>query len=323
MASPLELAFRRAAKRLIDLDKRWIVAVSGGADSIALLQLLARLFHAAPQRLVVAHLDHGLRRGSITDRRFVVRRAQQLGLEIVSERRAVGELRRRDESLEEAARRVRRDFLERARCEKDAQGILTGHTLEDQAETVLMRLARGAGPEGLSGIAERAGHFVRPLLTLERAALRRWLEHHEIEWREDPSNRDRRFDRNRLRLEIVPLLEGSLNPRAAKNIANAATALREDATFLNDWGRREFDRIGRTDRHGRLLLSRAELAALPPVLARRVALLALQRCGVDPRRISRRHLEALLDLAGPPGNRSIDLPQKRGARILRDQIRLE
>ena len=323
MASPLELAFRRAAKRLIDVDQRWVAAVSGGADSIALLHLLSRLFRDRGDRLIVAHLDHGLRRGSVTDRRFVARRADELGLESVSERREVNDRRRRDESLEEAARRERRDFLERVRITSGAHGILTGHTIDDQAETVLMRLARGAGPEALTGIAEEAGRFVRPLLGLERAALRDWLEHHQIDWREDPSNKDRRFDRNRLRMEVVPLLERALNPRAARNIASAAATLREDAAFLNDWAEREFERLKRVDRAGRLLLSRTALRELPPVLARRVSLFALQAASIDPRRITRRHLEALIDLAEPPGNRLIHLPQKKCARIVRDEIRLE
>jgi tRNA(Ile)-lysidine synthase len=165
MGDTLELAFRRAAGRLIDPQKRWLVAVSGGGDSVAVLHLMDRFLDRADEHLVVAHLDHGLRRGSRTDRTFVESQARNLGLDIHADRRDVAKARRRDESPEEAARRVRREFLletaERAGCD----GIVTGHTLDDQAETVLMRLARGAGAAGLAGIAEsnlQPGPVFRP-----------------------------------------------------------------------------------------------------------------------------------------------------------------
>lgn len=321
MGDALELAFRRAARRLVDPKKRWLVAVSGGGDSIALLHLMARFVERPTERLAVAHLDHALRRGSRADRNFVERRARDLGLDVHAERRDVAKARRRDESPEEAARRVRSEFLvqtaRRARCD----GIVTGHTLDDQAETVLMRLARGAGAAGLAGIPEVSGPFVRPLLGLERAALRAWLERCGIEWREDPSNRDMRFDRNRVRMRLVPLLEEHLNPRAAKNLAQAARTLREDADYLDGLAEHHLDHRSRTDRRGWPVLRVAEMRALDPVISRRVALIALRRAGIDGRRIGRKHVEALLDLCGPRGNREIHLPGKRSARRVRGEIR--
>src|SRR5262245_56346875 len=154
MADRVEIAFRRAALRLISDGARVLAAVSGGPDSVALLHLLAR--HARGQRLeiAVAHLDHGLRPGSAADRRFVERLPSALAVPCFAQRREVATLRRRDESLEEAARRVRRGFLLAALKESGADRIATGHTLDDQAETVLMRLVRGAGPSSLTGMAE-------------------------------------------------------------------------------------------------------------------------------------------------------------------------
>lgn len=271
--------------------------------------------------MVVAHLDHALRRGSRADRNFVERRARDLGLEVYAERRDVAKARRRDESPEEAARRVRREFLVQTGRRANCDGIVTGHTLDDQAETVLMRLARGAGAAGLAGIPELSGPFVRPLLGLERAALRAWLGRRGTEWREDPSNRDLRFDRNRVRRRLIPLLEQHLNPRAAKNLAQAARALREDSDYLDGLAEQHLDSLGRTDRRGWPVLRVAELRSLDPVIARRVALLALRRAGIDGRRIGRKHVESLLDLCGPRGNREIHLPGKRTARRTRGEIR--
>jgi tRNA(Ile)-lysidine synthase len=321
MGNALELAFRRAAGRLIDSRKRWLVAVSGGGDSIALLHLMNRLFDRSAGQLIVAHLDHGLRRGSRTDRTFVERRALELGLDIHTDLRDVGKSRRRDESPEEAARRVRREFLLETAKRFECDGIVTGHTLDDQAETVLMRLARGAGAAGLAGIPESAGPFVRPLLGLERAALREWLLKHKLTWREDPSNRDLRFDRNRVRRRLIPLLEKHLNPRAARHLAHAASVLRDDAAYLDRLADQHLGDASRTDREGRPILRVELVRSFEPVIARRVALAALKRAGVDARRIGRKHVEALLDLAAPPGNREIHLPGKLTARRVRGEIR--
>ena len=321
MGSSLELAFRRAAARLIDPDKRWLVAVSGGGDSIALLHLMERFLECPGEQIVVAHLDHALRRGSQADRAFVERRAHDLGLEVHADRRDVGKARRRDESPEEAARRIRRNFLLEAAGGLGCDGIVTGHTLDDQAETVLMRLARGAGAAGLAGIPETNGPFVRPLLELERAALRAWLRSRKLEWREDPSNRDLRFDRNRVRRRLVPMLEEHLNPRAARHLAHAASLLRDDAAYLDRLAEQRLGDASKIDREGRPVLRIAAVRALDPVIARRVALTALKQAGVDARRIGRKHVEALLDLAGPRGSREIHLPGRLAARRARGEIR--
>ncbi len=323
MGDAVELAFRRAASRLIDSNKRWVVAVSGGSDSIALLHLLGRFFGRRREQLIVAHLDHGLRRGSKADAAFVAREAAGLGLTLVSDRREVEGERRRDESLVEAARRVRRTFLQQTRRTSRAEGVVTGHTLDDQAETVLMRLARGAGATGLAGIAESKGRFVRPLLHLERQALRDWLQRHRHTWREDPSNRDLRFDRNRVRLSILPLLQQQLNPRAARHLARAAESLRADAEFLDGLAEERLTKISRADRRGRPVLQASALAALPTVLSQRVALAALKRAGIDARRAGRKHIDALLDLTGAPGGREIHLPGRLRAYRVRGEIRFE
>lgn len=152
MPDALEIAFNRAAAELLDGCERAVVAVSGGGDSVALLHLLARLSPRRKPELVVAHLDHALRRGSAEDSRFVGRLASTLHLPFVAARVDVADSRRKDESLEETARRVRRAFLLQSARDTDSAVIVTGHTLDDQAETILMRLARGAGPTALSAM---------------------------------------------------------------------------------------------------------------------------------------------------------------------------
>jgi len=294
-ADRVELGFRKAAASLLEDDSTVLAAVSGGADSMALLALLHRLAPRRGLRVVVAHLDHALRRGSATDARFVADRAARLGLEVVTARRPV--LRKKRESPEEAARRVRRAFLLEAAEEVEAARIATGHTLDDQAETILLRLARGAGPAALGGmLAAGPGPFVRPLLALERTELRAWLRRRRLPWREDPSNRSMAFDRNRLRHLVLPVLTRHLNRQAARHLADAAARVREDAAYLDALAAGILEGAARKE-DGALVLDAGVLAGDRPVVSR-VARMALEAAGADPRRISARHVEALQALAG-------------------------
>lgn len=324
MPDPVEIRFRRAAGSLFRPGTRILLAVSGGADSTALLHLMARAAPGLGLDLVVAHLDHGLRRGSAADRRAVERAAAALGLRCLSERRPVAPRRRRDESPEEGARRVRREFLLEAAAAEGASRIATGHTLDDQAETVLLRLVRGSGPRALGGmLPDGPGPFARPLLSIERGALRAWLRRRAIPFREDPTNRSLAADRNRVRHLVLPLLSKELNPRAARHVVEAAARVLEDARLLDREAERRLARWTLASRGEGLALPSRRLARTPRPLAARVARLALERAGADPRRVSARHVEALLDLAaGRPGSR-LDLPSGVRAVARGDRILLE
>jgi tRNA(Ile)-lysidine synthase len=291
---------------------------------MALLSLLRRYARSRRLSLTVAHLDHAIRRGSRQDRLFVERAARSLDLPCVAERLVVSDRRRKDESPEEAARRVRRDFLVQVARDCGCERIATGHTLDDQAETVLMRLVRGAGSTALAGIpVHGSGGFVRPLLGLTREELRAFLARRKVEYREDPSNRDLRFDRNRVRLRVMPLLREQLNPQAARHLVQAAERLREDASFLDGVASRRLERNVRGERNGQVVLRAAYLARQPPPLATRMARQLAERAGVDPRRVTSRHVEALLDLAAGATGRSVNLPGRLRARRTRERLVLE
>jgi tRNA(Ile)-lysidine synthase len=308
MADRLELAARKAVGRLIPKGSTVLAAVSGGGDSIGLLHLLIRFSAGYPLNLVVGHLDHGLRRGSAADRRFVCEMAAGLGIPVVTDRRPVEALRRKSESPEEAARRVRREFLLEALDQAGALMVATGHTVDDQAETVLMRLLRGSGPTGLCGIRESGpGPFVRPLLGLERVDLRTWLAARSIPFRQDPTNRNLRYDRNRLRLKVLPFLEEHVNPAAAAHLVQAADLIREDAEHLDEAARRRYRGIRDGSTGSKVRLAAGKLAALPVVLGRRVTVLALRDAGLPERRISRRLIQAVLDLDGGGSGRRLNL----------------
>lgn len=259
---PVEVAFLHAAARTTRKDDVVLAACSGGGDSVALVHLFHRMSPRRRPRIVVAHLDHGLRRGSKADLAFVRALAADLDLPFVSDRREVAALRRKKESPEEAARRVRHAFLNEAARRQGATRIALGHTLDDQAETILMRLARGSGPSALLGMRENGpGRLVRPLLAIERDALRRWLARRRIAFRDDPSNRDLRFDRNKVRRLVMPVLKARLNPKAARHIVEGMARLREDADTLDALAREAAEAV-RGDAEA--------LARLPRAIAGRV-----------------------------------------------------
>jgi tRNA(Ile)-lysidine synthetase-like protein len=315
MADRVELLFRRSANRLIPANSAVLAAVSGGGDSIALLHLLHRFARAHGLRITVAHLDHALRRGSRADRRFVERTARDLGRPCIAERREVAALRRKRESPEEAARRVRRAFLLEAARRADCETIATGHTLDDQAETILMRLVRGAGATALTGMAASGpGPFVRPLLEIEREELRDHLRRRGLDYRDDPTNRDLTHDRNRVRRLLLPVLAETLNPRAARHLVQAAQRFREDAEHLDAEAAVALLTVAHRDAAGRLAIDVAALTALASVVGRRLVRLALEEAGADPRRIGARHVEALMDLARGRAGRSAHLPGGISAR---------
>jgi tRNA(Ile)-lysidine synthase len=342
-------------------DERAVVAVSGGADSTALLLALDELSKAGRLgiELTVAHLDHGLRgEEGAEDARWVAELARRLGRECAvgrAELAARGELARRAaavrDNLEQAARRARYAFLSETAERVAASAVLTGHTLDDQAETVLLRLMRGSGAEGLSGmraerpLAEGSGIVLRrPLLGWAR---RRQTEDYcrtlGVEFRADPMNDDERFARVRVRRRLLPLL-AEFNPRAVEALARTADLLREDAAALEESASQllaaaqkkaaEGDRGGAKAGEGAARppeanappVSVAVLREAPAALRRRALRLWLARGRGDLRRIEAAHLLAVERLlGGERGGRVAELPgggrveRRRGQLLFRPE----
>lgn len=212
-----------------------LVAFSGGPDSTALLASLRELSEQVGFRLHAAHLDHGLDPGSGERAARARNLASRLGMPFRLENVLPGRAARRGESVEEAARRLRYAFLERLRAHLGARFVATGHHLDDQAETVVLRLLLGSGPAGLAAIAPHRGTLVRPLLEVPRAALHDYVAARGLEPVSDPTNLDLRRPRNRIRHRILPLLaagDDSLGERLAALAATAArAAARVDETL--------------------------------------------------------------------------------------------
>jgi len=250
------------------------IAVSGGSDSVALLRRLLPLCRANRIHAMVLHLDHGLRGAASTaDARFVARLAKRLGircrLEAAHDLKADTKTAGTGLSLEMAARVARQAFFRRVTRDERLDAIATGHTADDVAETLLLRLARGSGASGLSGLRPRstvAGvTFVRPLLDQRHAALRAWLRRIRQTWREDASNHDQTIPRNRVRHTVLPWLERHWQPSLQAMLTQSAAILRDEDALLD----RLTEQAWRQARRG-AALALHRLTGLPLALQRRV-----------------------------------------------------
>ena len=265
---------------------RVVAAVSGGSDSVALVRVLQELAARGEMVLAgVAHLNHRIRGAEAdADAEFCRVIAERLGVPaVVGAADVPAEAEAHGVSLEVAGRHARQRFYREAIASVNAERVALAHTRDDQAETVLLRLTRGAGASGLAAIAPRREHLVRPLLDVSRAELQAFLRERQQTWREDPTNQDRTIPRNRVRHDVMPQLR-AINARADAALARAAELLRADNDFLENVANAAFVRIVEIEESAaedaggtvRVAVSIDEFLKLPLAVARRVARYALE-----------------------------------------------
>lgn len=286
-----------ARHQMISEGDSVIVAVSGGPDSVCLLHMLNGLKDDLNIRLVVAHFDHGLRPAEDEhETAFVRGLAEFLKLPFET---AKGHLlaKRTSGSREEVARNARYRFLERVRKKHKAQKIALGHNLNDQAETVLMRLLRGSGPSGLTGIPPcRDGSIIRPLIEIERSEIEKYLKAKKLVSVTDSSNLRTDYLRNKIRLELMPPLEEQ-QPQLAHLLGQTAEILRDENDYLDRIAEAWLDKEVTRNPDNTLQLSTASFISLPVALRRRVTRRVIGKVKTDLRRISWDHIEAVQRLA--------------------------
>ncbi|WP_159944101.1 MULTISPECIES: tRNA lysidine(34) synthetase TilS [unclassified Nocardiopsis] len=318
---PAVAAVRSAVRRALSAlpaDTTALVACSGGADSLALAGAVAFEAPRAGRRAGAVTVDHGLQEGSAERAEGVAKALTGLGLDPVLVRavRVDG-----PGGPEAAARRARYAALEGAVADHAPAVVLLGHTLDDQAETVLLGLARGSGARSLAGMAPRAGHYLRPLLDLDRATVRRACERMGLDPWEDPHNLDPRFARARVRHEALPALERALGPGIAAALARTAGMLRADADTLD---RLADDLHARAGAPGGPELLVAPLEAAPGSLRTRVLRRVALAAGCPASALTARHVRELDRLVTDwRGQSHIDLPGGVRGRRTSGRIRFE
>ena len=283
--------------RMLERGDCVIVAVSGGADSVCLLDILSTLRETLGIELVVAHFDHGLRPDEDeyeTD--FVNSLAASFDCNFVT-KKAGPSLNPEGASLEETARDIRYRFFNEVKAQFSAQKIATGHNLNDQAETVLMRLLRGSGPSGLSGIPPvRDTHIIRPLIEVTRREIESYLSGRGLSHITDSSNSETKHLRNEIRLNLLPQLE-KYQPRIVEILGRTAGITREENTWLEGKAERWIKKWAETGSDNENALPLSRFKGLPEPLKNHVLRQALKTTAGSLRRVSLLHIQAIKQIA--------------------------
>lgn len=333
----------RRTIRIHDLarpETRVVVALSGGSDSVALAHLVRQLDAAGVLKAVgAAHFNHQLRASADRDERLCADIARSFGWPFVADRADVAAIARSEKrSVEDAARTARHAFLERTRVELGADVVALGHTRDDQAETFLLRLLRGAGSRGLAAMHPRNGAIVRPLLDCRRAELRAYLAGRGAGYVDDESNADVGIPRNRVRAELIPLLQDRFNPSIVDVLADQAELARDEWSWMEDAANQIASRASsRSPAPGELVelvepvqkaeLDRATLMDAPLAL-RRLVLWRAMTAAAGGRPIAFDHVQAALALLeSETAGAGIDAPGHRldlvGSRLVLTSSRAE
>ena len=298
-----------------------ILAVSGGPDSTALLYLMYDLRDELKCSLHIAHLNHNLRgEESDADAEFVKEQAQKLGLPITVESLDVKSMISK-ESLESGARRIRYEFYEKVMSETHANKVVLGHTADDQAETVIMRFLRGSGAKGLSGIPPiRDDIYIRPLIETSRAEVEEYLQSLNIIPRWDSSNLSTEYERNKIRHELIPLLESNYSPNIKHILQQTADILREENDFLTEQIRQAMGECIHHQDSRSIDISIPDLKKHHIALQRRILRLVIESLLGDLNRYNFNHLVALMDLIDNNTGKTISLPRGIIAERIYDKI---
>ena len=332
MLKQLEQSIRR--HRLAQAGERVGVAVSGGPDSVALLRAFAELAPTLGVVLIVLHLNHHLRGAeSDADQNFVAALAEKLSVEAVLGSADVGA--EGDTSLEAAGRRARYAFFLHAAVDHRLDCVATGHNRDDQAETVLLRLLRGSGNSGLSGIlrscdlsalaqspvpvgAHSAPRLIRPMLSISRRQVERYLISLGQPFRLDPTNRDPKFLRNRVRAELLPALERDYNPQVRQALCETAEVAVAENALLEDLVSAALAKLPQSGANPEVGVEVPMLQAQPLALQRRILRRLCQPHGLA---LDFMQLEGLRDFAVAGCAGSLQLPRGFTAEIVRPNQR--
>ena len=297
---------------MVQKEDAILAAVSGGPDSVAMVRVLLPFANSRNLTLGIAHLNHDLRGGeSQRDEAFVKALAQKLGLPFFCKTMDIQGLAKKEHlSIEEAGRNARYAFFVQIADTHGYTKIATGHTLDDNAEQVLMNLLRGSGPKGLCGIPPiRGNRFIRPLIQLSKAQILTFLKDKNQAFMTDSSNTDESYLRNKIRHNLIPQLEQQFNPEIKASLDRLSHILRQEEDFLTDQAIKVLKRCMAKQTKTFVALSIPELAPTHPALVNRVLRLAIGLVKQDLKAITLTHIQDIINLMDrSESGKSLDLP---------------
>ncbi|MBU3911846.1 MAG: tRNA lysidine(34) synthetase TilS [Candidatus Omnitrophica bacterium] len=301
--------------RMLDRHDSVLVGLSGGPDSVALLHALAAIKQDYSLKIYIAHIDHMFRgEESKQDRKFCQDLAESMGLTAFCEERDIPKIaEEKGMSSEEVARLERYEFFFRVARENSVDKIAVGHTKDDQAETILMRMIRGSGLSGLGGmnpVKDMKGMVViRPLINATRQEIEGFIKECGLKCRHDSSNDEVVFTRNKVRHELIPYLEDRFNPNIKEVLVNMAENLRTEDEFLEKFSSRKFKIMSKKSRSGYITVDIGKFKKQPHAIKKRIIRSALKELKGDLRRFTYQHWKEIEELVNArPVNSVVDLP---------------
>lgn len=286
-----------------------VIGVSGGVDSVVLLHILVKLSEEYKLSVIAAHLNHGLRgKESDRDEAFVEELAKKLGVKFTSKRVDINSLLKKGDSLQDIAREVRYAFFEDAAKRYTADKIATGHNLDDQAETMIIRFLRGAGLNGLSGILPKRGKYIRPLLDVSRKEIEEYADKNRLKSVRDSSNKSTKYLRNHIRLKLMPALE-HYNPRLKNDMARLAHIIAKDEEYLADKAKGAYKKCMKDQGKSTVSFHLKKLIGLHDAIKARIFFMAVEELLGSSKGFYSYHVEDFFKLlTNNAPNVSINLP---------------
>ena len=301
-------------ERLFRWGDRVIVGVSGGADSVCLLHVLNVLKSSLKIKLMVVHVNHGLREAAVLDAEYVKKICQDWDIpyyEYVYDVAKIAEEKKM--SLEEAGRSVRYSSYEQARVEHKGTKVALAHHMDDQVETILWNLFRGSGAKGLSGMSSRRGEIVRPLLCVSRDEIENYLKEEGIEFRIDETNALNEFTRNKLRNKLIPTIEEEYNKQSKQHIAGAGSIIAQMEDYISKQGMKAYKRCTKSLSSSSILIKTKLYEKEEPILKEFILRQALCDMAGTAKDIGQVHIQMLSELTNNQVSREIDLPYNLNA----------
>ncbi len=309
---------------MIKPDDRILVGVSGGADSVCLLHLLKSMSKEHGFSIGVAHVNHGIRDAEAeADADFVKQLCKGWEIPFYLHSASVPKFAAQENLSEETAGRLIRYRFFRDLCEKHRYTkIATAHNRNDQAETVLMRIMRGSGTSGLAGIRYvRKDGIIRPLLDLERREIEAYCNYHHLQYRNDKTNEDNDYTRNRIRNRMIPMMQEEFNPNIVAALSSLAQNAAEDGDFLNEYAKRLYRQMNYPlPKQKPVTLDIESLRLVGKSIRARMISLALLDAAGEEYRPEHKHLDAILELLDKPTGTEAQLPGNLSVRVEYDKL---
>ncbi len=301
--------------RLIENGDRVVLGVSGGPDSIAMLNILSKIRQKGllDFEIFVAHVNHGLRENAKLDEAFVEDFCKKMKVRCFVKQAHVAEIAKREKrGLEETGRKVRYDFFDEIQQKVGANKIGIAHNQNDQAETILMNILRGTGIKGLVGIEKKNGKYIRPLLETQRFEIEAYLKEENMEARQDESNNDNAFTRNKIRNVVLPYFEKEFNSSVVRALERLSKLAKEQEEFLEKQIAQVYDEICISENlPNEIILNIREFNKQEKLMQKRIILYAIEKLFGSTKGIEKVHIEDVIKLCNNNIGNKYLTPNKR------------